>query len=82
MYFLICVDRKNKFLYYTVMENILEKIQLFEEKVTRTIDLLEIAKDYCSANFDKGREISAVGTILNVVLDTQLKLADELDDIA
>ncbi len=64
------------------MENILKKVLLLEEKITRSIDLLEIAKDYCSANFDKGREVSAIGTILDVVLDTQLELADELDDIA
>lgn len=64
------------------MENILKKVLLLEEKIIRSIDLLEIAKDYCSANFDKGREVSAIGTILDVVLDTQLELADELDDIA
>lgn len=64
------------------MENILEKISLLEEKVSRSIDLLEIAKDYCSANFDKSKEISAVGTIMDVILDTQLKLAEELDNIA
>lgn len=76
------IDKKNVFLYYIRMENILKKVLLLEEKITRSIDLLEIAKDYCSANFDKGREVSAIGTILDVVLDTQLELADELDDIA
>ncbi len=76
------IDKKNVFLYYICMENILKKVLLLEEKITRSIDLLEIAKDYCSANFDKGREVSAIGTILDVVLDTQLELADELDDIA
>ena len=76
------IDKKNVFLYYICMDNILKKVLLLEEKITRSIDLLEIAKDYCSANFDKGREVSAIGTILDVVLDTQLELADELDDIA
>ena len=76
------IDKKNVFLYYICMENILKKVLLLEKKITRSIDLLEIAKDYCSANFDKGREVSAIGTILDVVLDTQLELADELDDIA
>ena len=76
------IDKKNVFLYYICMENILKKVLLLEEKITRSIDLLESAKDYCSANFDKGREVSAIGTILDVVLDTQLELADELDDIA
>ena len=69
-------------MYHFLMENILEKISLLEEKVSRSIDLLEIAKDYCSANFDKGKEVSAVGTIVDVILDTQLQLANELDDIA
>lgn len=69
-------------MYHFLMENILEKISLLEEKVSRSIDLLEIAKDYCSANFDKSKEISAVGTIVDVILDTQLKLAEELDNIA
>lgn len=82
MYFPMIIDKKNVFLYYIRMENILKKVLLLEEKITRSIDLLEIAKDYCSANFDKGREVSAIGTILDVVLDTQLELADELDDIA
>lgn len=64
------------------MQNLSEKISQLEEKVLRSIDLLEITKDYCSANFDKSKEISAVGTIVDVILDTQLKLAEELDNIA
>ena len=64
------------------MQNLSEKISQIEEKVLRSIDLLEIAKDYCSAKFDKSKEISAVGTIVDVILDTQLKLAEELDNIA
>lgn len=64
------------------MQNLSEKISQLEEKVLRSIDLLEIAKDYCSANFDKSKKISAVGTIVDVILDTQLNLAEELDNIA
>ena len=76
------MTRELFFLYYVVMQNLSEKISQLEEKVLRSIDLLEIAKDYCSANFDKSTEISAVGTIVDVILDTQLKLAEELDNIA
>lgn len=76
------MTRELFFLYHIVMQNLSEKISQLEEKVLRSIDLLEIAKDYCSANFDKSKEISAVGTIVDVILDTQLKLAEELDNIA
>ena len=76
------MTRELFFLYYVVMQNLSEKISQLEEKVLRSIDLLEIAQDYCSANFDKSKEISAVGTIVDVILDTQLKLAEELDNIA
>ena len=76
------MTRELSFLYYVVMQNLSEKISQLEEKVLRSIDLLEIAKDYCSTNFDKSKEISAVGTIVDVILDTQLKLAEELDNIA
>ena len=72
------MTRELFFLYHIAMENLSQ----LEEKVLRSIDLLEIAKDYCSANFDKSKEISAVGTIVDVILDTQLKLAEELDNIA
>lgn len=76
------MTRELFFLYHIAMENLSEIISQLEEKVLRSIDLLEIAKDYCSANFDKSKEISAVGTIVDVILDTQLKLAEELDNIA
>ena len=59
----------------------LEKLSTIEEKIVLSIDLLEIAKNYCEFNFDKGKEISAIGTILEVVLNTQRNLADEIDDI-
>ncbi|DAB00349.1 TPA: hypothetical protein CPT89_08460 [Candidatus Gastranaerophilales bacterium HUM_11] len=63
------------------MKNMLDTLSTIEEKVMLCIDLLEIAKNYCERNFDKGQELSAVGTILQVVLGEQKSLADSLDEL-
>lgn len=63
------------------MEKMLTTITQIEEKITLSIDLLEIAKDYCEFNFDKGQEVVAIGTILKVVLEEQKELADKIDDL-
>ena len=63
------------------MKNMLDTLSTIEEKVMLCIDLLEIAKNYCESNFDKGQELSAVGTILKVVLGEQKSLADSLDEL-
>lgn len=63
------------------MKNMLETLTSVEEKITLSIDLLEIAKNYCEYNFDKGQEVSAIGGLLKVVLEEQKQLADCIDDL-
>ncbi len=63
------------------MENALKNYTLLVEKVTLTLDLLEIAKGYCQYNFDKGQEIVALCSILEVILEAQRYLADKLDEM-
>ena len=75
------MTKENTLLYFICMKNMLDTLSTIEEKVTLSIDLLEIAKNYCDYNFDKGQELSAVGTILKVVLDEQKSLADSLDEL-
>ncbi len=63
------------------MENSLEILNSLEEKIISSIDLLEIAKNYCEYNFDKSQEISAMGTLLNIVLNEQRQLANCIDEL-
>ena len=63
------------------MENILKSITSIEEKITFSINLLEIAKNYCEYNFDKGQEVAAIGTLLTVILEAQKHVADSIDDL-
>ena len=74
------MTKENTLLYFICMKNMLDTLSTIEEKVMLCIDLLEIAKNYCESNFDKG-QVSAVGTILKVVLDEQKSLADSLDEL-
>ena len=75
------MTKENTLLYFKKKKNMLDTLSTIEEKVMLCIDLLEIAKNYCESNFDKGQELSAVGTILKVVLDEQKSLADSLDEL-
>ena len=61
------------------MENTLKNITALEEKITMSINLLEIAKGYCEYNFDKGEEVIALHSIIDIVLEIQQKLANELE---
>lgn len=63
------------------MENILNNLVQLEEKITLSLDLLEVAKGYCEYNFDKGQEVVAICSILEVVLEAQRELADKLDEL-
>ena len=63
------------------MENILKSLTSIEEKITLSIDLLEIAKNYSEHNFDKGQEVIALGSLLEVVLEVQKHVADSLDGL-
>ena len=64
------------------MENTLNKYAKMEEKITLTLDLLEIARCYCEYNFDKGQEVVALHSIIEVLLEAQRDIAEELDKIA
>ena len=63
------------------MELSLKKICEIEEQVISKIDLLEIAKSYCDYHFEKGYELSALGTIISIILKEQKAIADSIDDI-
>lgn len=63
------------------MENILNNITFLEEKVTLSLDLLEIAKGYCEYNYDKGPEVVAVGSIMDVIAKVQKDIADDIDKL-
>ena len=63
------------------MEKMLEKLGLVEEKIIRTLDLLEIARSYCEHNFDKGEEIVALSSLLGVVIERNKELVDYIDDL-
>ena len=63
------------------MENILKKSMLIEEKITLSLDLLEVAKGYCEYNFDKGQEVVALGSVLDVLVDVQKDIAGYLDEL-
>ena len=68
-------------LYYIGMENTLNNLIKLEEKITLSLDLLEVAKGYCEYNFDKGQEVVAICSILEVVLEAQKELADTIDSL-
>ena len=68
-------------MYYINMENTLNNLVQLEEKITLSLDLLEVAKGYCEYNFDKGQEVVAICSILEVVLEAQRELADKLDEL-
>lgn len=75
------LDKNWTVLYYINMENILNNITFLEEKVTLSLDLLEIAKGYCEHNYDKGPEVVAVGSIMDVIAKVQKDIADDIDKL-
>lgn len=66
-------------MYYTDMENTLNKIASIEERITQNVNLLEIAKAYCEFNCDKSDEISSLFSILEIILTEQKKLVSEVE---
>lgn len=57
----------------------IEKINSIERNINLNIDLLDVAKDFCEFNFDKAAEISALFTMLEIMLKKQKELATEFD---
>ncbi len=68
-------------MYYINMENILKKTTLIEEKITLSLDLLEVAKGYCEKNFDKGKEVVALSSVIDILIDVQKNIADFIDEL-
>lgn len=59
----------------------MEKIITLEEKINLGIDLLEVVKTYCEFNYDKSEAISAINSVLKIVLETQKEVANLLDGL-
>lgn len=70
-------------MYYLDMENILKikTIASLEQKLSRSTDLLEIAKTFCEFNCDKSDEISTLFSILELIVEQQRTTINELDAI-
>ncbi len=66
------------------MENrkYIEKLIEIEALIVSNINLLEITKTYCENNYDKSNEITAIGAIINIILDKQKLLIKALDGIS
>ncbi len=64
------------------MENTLNKYTKLEEKITLSMDLLEVARGYCEYNFDKGQEVVALHSVIELLLETHRDIAEEFDKIA
>lgn len=59
----------------------MEKIREIEQKVNLVIDLLEIAKSYCEFNYDKSRELSALDSILEIIIKNQQDASQAIDGL-
>ena len=57
-----------------------EKFNTIETLITENINLLEIAKTYCDANFDKSNEVSTLSSLISLLLKNQKKLSKDFDN--
>lgn len=58
-----------------------EKLNEFEREINTIIDLLSVAKGYCDLNYDKSSELVAISTVIEILLNKQLKLASDFDSL-
>ena len=58
-----------------------EKLNEFEREINTSIDLLSVAKGYCDLNYDKSSELVAISTVIEILLNKQLKLASDFDSL-
>ena len=58
-----------------------EKLNEFERDINASIDLLSVAKGYCDLNYDKSSELVAISTVIEILLNKQLKLASDFDSL-
>lgn len=65
------------------MENMkyIKEITDLEQKLNTGLDLLEVAKTYCEFNYDKADELSAISSVLDVVIQIQKSAAITLDNL-
>lgn len=70
-------------MYYLNMENILKlkTVASLEQNISRSIDLLEIAKTYCEFNCDKSDEISTLFSILEIIIEQQKNTVNSLESL-
>ncbi len=64
---------------YLIRGNMKKYFLEIEESFDRSIDLLEISIDYCANNIDKANEISKLLTILEFIMEEQLKLKSVIE---
>lgn len=53
----------------------------FEQKININIDLLEIAKDYCEFNNDRGMSTSSLISLIEIMLQNQKTLIADFDKV-
>ncbi|MBR1776658.1 hypothetical protein IJ750_06280 [bacterium] len=58
----------------------IKKLNKIEEIVISNLNLLEIAKNYCETNLEESDKFMALGTIINIMLDSQKMLLFNLDE--
>ena len=58
----------------------IKKLNKIEEIVISNLNLLEIAKNYCETNLEESDKFMALGTIINIMLDSQKILLFNLDE--
>lgn len=77
------IDINKKIMYYIGMMiiNDNDSILNLEQKITFSINLLEVAKSYCDFHYDKSQEFIALSSVLDVLLKNQRELAGKLDGI-
>ena len=59
----------------------MEKFIELEQKLDLNMDLLELARSYCELNTDKSREMSALHSVLDIIIDNQEDAKKTLDYI-
>ncbi|MCM1340094.1 MAG: hypothetical protein NC191_10525 [Muribaculaceae bacterium] len=59
----------------------MEEITNLEQKLNTGLDLLEIAKIYCEFNYDKSDELSALNSVLEIIIQIQKSATSSLDKL-
>lgn len=57
------------------MENFID----LEQQLNKNIDLLKIAKDYCEFNQDKGSTVSALMSLIEIILQNEKDLISNVE---